>query len=69
MDLRTRLMPLVIIPAFVLASCQTGQKSSAPEQTKVVVEPGEQAPLMDEGQKNFGQFGCYISTRLYTSLL
>ena len=54
MDLRTRLMPLVIIPAFVLASCQTGQKSSAPEQTKVVVEPGEQAPLMDEGQKNFG---------------
>ena len=46
-------LSLVALAALALASC--GNNAPAPvEAEPVKIEPGEQAPLADPGQKNFG---------------
>ena len=53
----TKVTILAVIAVMAAACCNTQQTAE-----KVVVEPGEQAPLADPGQKNFGGSAVIPST-------
>ena len=53
--MKIKALSLIALAAATLASC--GNNTQAPaEPEAVVIQPGEQAPLADPGQKNFGSF-------------
>ena len=52
--MRLSAFPIIGIASVLLIACNTGTQSEAP--VTAVIQPGEQAPYADPGQKNFGGF-------------
>ena len=45
---------LVVAASLAAAAFSCADSNSAKEETRTIIEPGEQAPLADPGQNNFG---------------
>ena len=52
--LMKKIFRLIMATSVAIAAASCANTNNTTEVTKVVVEPGEQAPLADPGQKNFG---------------
>ena len=52
--MKIKYLSLVVIAATALASCCNNKTQAPVEAEPVKIEPGEQAPLADPGQRNFG---------------
>ena len=52
--MKTKAFSFIALAAAVLAGCGTNNAPVPAQPDPVKIEPGEQAPLADPGQKNFG---------------